>query len=192
MISFDAWYADLISNEIWSNPAMMHHKPETFKACANKVYMQYVASEVFPQMTEARKHVYNVVCKTPGDKAKVDWVAKAIQKKEEENKEEWIPITGEERQRRLAEFKAIIDSMPMLNAFDKNISEKEKEEQGKDRPSKTVYPITTPEEYYVRVRHFEWVKNNFEARTGHKLPSWISEDDWNIIYDDKHLIKQDK
>ena len=186
MISFPDWFKELCSNYVWYEPAIQHHEPATFKAAANKVYMQYVASEVFPPVQEARKHVYNVLCKiTPDKKIGKDWVTKALEKHEEDNKEEWIPLTGEERQKRLAEFKAIIDSMPMVNNFPR-VTEVEKAGQVLP-PKPEPYPVTTPEEAYVRDRHFEWIKNNFEARTGQKLPSWICEEDWNVIYDDQHL-----
>jgi hypothetical protein len=188
MISFPDFFKELCSNYVWFEPASSKHEPETFRQAANKVYMQYVASEVFPPIQEARKHVYNVLCKiTPDKKVGRDWVTKALEKHEQENKEEWKPVSWEEGERRLAEFKALIDGLPMMNNFPR-LSEKEKQEKDNTRPPVVPpYPITSPEEAYIRDRHFEWIKNNFEARTGQKLPSWICEEDWNVIYDDQHL-----
>lgn len=185
MLNFDTWFCELISNHIWYKPASLHHKEETFRKVANAVYMQYVASEIFPPIQEARRHVYNKLALIPGDKPKVDWVGKALEKIKEEKEKEWVPVTGEERQRRLAEYKALIDSMPMVNAFPR-VTEVEK--AGDILPPKPEpYPPTTKEELYIKQRHFEYIKSNFEARSGQKLPSWISEEDWNIIYDEKHL-----
>lgn len=184
--TFDDWFTDLCSNYVWFSPASMHHKPETFRACANKVYMQYVASEMFPPIQEARKHVYNKLVKEyPGDLPKVDWSKKALEKVEAEKKQEWVPVSEEERARRLAEFKAIIDSMPMINNFPR-VTESEK--AGQVLPPKPApHPVTTPEEAYVRDRHFEWIKTCFEPRTGEKNLKYIPEDDFNIWYDDKYL-----
>jgi len=75
----------------------------------------------------------------------------------------------------------------MVNTMPRPSYKELAEEGGVLPPKPAPYPITSPEEAYVRDRHFEWIKNNFEARTGQKLPSWISEEDWNIIYDDQHL-----
>ena len=186
--NFEDWFKELCANYVWYEPAIQHHEPETFKGAANKVYMQYVASEIFPPVQEARKHVYNVLCKIPPDK-KVgkNWHVQALDKIEEKEKAEWIPLTGEERAKKLAEFKAMIDAAPIINGMPP-ISKKQAVEEGGWIPAKPApHPITTPEEAYVRDRHFEWIKNNFEAKTGYKLPSWICEEDWNVIYDDQHL-----
>jgi hypothetical protein len=188
IINFGDWFKELCENYVWFSPASQHHEPETFRQAANKVYMQYVASEQFPPIQEARKHVYNVLCKIqPDKKVGKDWSAKALEKIEEKEKAEWIPVTGEERQRRLAEFKAIIDAAPMVNAMPP-ISKKQAIEEGGWIPAKPApYPITSPEEAYVRDRHFEWIKANHEPRTGEKLPGFIDEQTWNVIYDDQHL-----
>ena len=189
MISFADWFKELCANYVWYEPAIQHHEPASFKAAANKVYMQYVASEIFPPVQEARKHVYNVLCKIPPDK-KIgkDWVTKALEKHEEDNKEEWIPLTGEERQKRLAEFKAIIDSMPMVNNFPR-VTEVEK--AGQVLPPKPApYPVTTAEEAYVRDRHFAWIKECFEPRTGEKNINYVTEEDYNIWYDCEYLTNK--
>jgi hypothetical protein len=186
MKNFEEWFKELCSNYVWYEPAIQHHEPETFRQAANKVYMQYVASEIFPPIQEARKHVYNVLCKiTPDKKIGKDWVTKALEKHEQEKQEEWIPVTGEERQRRLAELRALIDSMPMINNFPR-VTEVEK--AGQVLPPKAEpYPITTPEEAYVRDRHFEWIKTCFEPRTGEKNLNYVPEDDFNIWYDVEYL-----
>ena len=187
--SFPDWFKELCSNYVWYEPAIQHHEPATFKAAANKVYMQYVASEVFPPIQEARKHVYNVLCKLPPDK-KIgkDWVTKALQKHEEEKKaQQTETYTKEHADKCAAEALEIIRNSKTLNYFPK-VTHKQAVEEGDWIPKKDApWPVTTPEEAYVRDRHFEWIKNNFEAKTGYKLPSWISEEDWNIIYDDQHL-----
>lgn len=187
MTSFEEWFKELCANYVWFQPASMHHEPKTFRDTANKVYMQYVASEVFPPIQEARRHVYNKLALMPGDKVKVDWTKKALEKVEAEKKQDWQPVSEEEREQWLKKWRESLNGLQTVSAVPR-ISYKEIAEQGgvlppKDKP----YPITTPEEAYVRDRHFEWIKQNFEAKTGYKLPSWICEEDWNVIYDDQHL-----
>src|SRR5688500_736156 len=140
-MDFETWFKDLTSDEIWFIPASMHHKDYTFKEISRKVYMGCVADRVFKSMSECRKHVYNIICKTPGDKPKgKPWYEKALEAKlqQDATKEEWKPVSEEERQRRLAEFKALVDNLPMINNFPR-VSRKEEEENcdwipKKDKP----------------------------------------------------------
>jgi hypothetical protein len=128
--NFDSWFADLCSNYVWYEPAKMKHKPETFKAIANAVYMQYVGAEKFPTIQDARVHVYRKVVLTPGDLPKVDWTKAAKKELDEKEKaKEEPPLTGEARAKKLAEVKAIIDSMPK-KWTPPEMSEEEKEREG--------------------------------------------------------------
>lgn len=184
-MTFDKWFYELTSNYVWAQPAMLHHKPETFRQLANKVYMDFLAGNGVKSMEDCRRHVYNLVCKTPGDNKKVDWVGKALEKLEVK-KEEWIPVTGEERQRRLAEYKAIIDSMPMVNNFPR-LTEKERADNDWNRKKDPPYPSTTPMEYYLKERHLQYIIANYDARTREPLPGWTTEEQFNLEFDSKHL-----
>src|SRR5688500_14946618 len=114
---FETWFTDLISDERWHELSSMHHKPETFKACAKKVYMQGVADGVFKPVQEARKHVYNIICKTPGDKPKgKPWHEIALEKKlQEDSKDEWQPASKEFADAKAAEALEIIRNSKTLN-----------------------------------------------------------------------------
>lgn len=114
MKTFEDWYTELISDTLWYE-LLRHYKDETIRKCSEKVYAQLVAEKTvsYRPMTENRKHVYNVVCKLPGDKPKVDWVEKHLKQQEEKKEDkEWVPLTGEARTKKLAEFKAMIDAAP--------------------------------------------------------------------------------
>jgi hypothetical protein len=130
--NFDDWFKDLCSNYVWYEPAKMKHKPETFRAIANTVYMQYVGAEKFPTIQDARVHVYRKVVLTPGDLPKVDWTKvakKELEEKEAAKKPEWIPVSEEERDKRLAEYKAMVDALPKRWS-PPEMSEEEKEREG--------------------------------------------------------------
>jgi len=193
MISFADFFKELCSNYVWYERVIMNHKPETFKKVCDDVYTIHSADQnrPFPPIEESRRFVSNKLNKINPDKAKVDWVTKALQKHEEKEKAEWIPVTGEERQKRLAELRALIDSMPMINNFPR-VTEVEKAGQVLP-PKPEPYPVTTPEEYYMRERRFAWIKNSFEPRTAQRLPDSLDEHDFNLQYDfenyDAHVKK---
>jgi hypothetical protein len=131
-LSFEEFFRELCSNYVWFQPASMQHEPKTFEETARKVYMQYVASEHFPPIQEARRHVYNKLVLVPGDRKKVDWTKiakKELEEKEAAKKPEWIPVSEEEREKRLAEYKAMVDALPKRWS-PPEMSEEEKEHQG--------------------------------------------------------------
>jgi hypothetical protein len=186
MTSFENFFKDLCSNYVWFQPASQHHEPKTFEETARKVYMQYVASEHFPPIQEARRHVYNKLVLVPGDRKKVDWVKKAsedMEKIEAAKKPEWKPAAPEKVDQYVAEIQKIIAQSPMMNSTPR-IGHKQTIEEGGWLPAKPApYPTTSIEEAYVRARHLAYIKANYEPRTGAKLPEWISEDEFNIQFD---------
>lgn len=188
MTDFETWYSELTSDQIWFEPASMAHKPETFKQAARKVYMQCVADGQIKPVQESRKHVYNIVCKVPPDAKAKTWFREELQKREEAKKQEsWQPVTEEERDQWLKKWKESISKLQTQSAVPR-ISYKELAEEGGILPPKPApYPTTTKEEAYVRDRHFEYIKQNYEPKTGMKLPGWVSEDEWNIQYDNDML-----
>ncbi len=80
-------------------------------------------------MTENRKHVYNILVKNPGDKVSKAWYIQEEEKKKKDEDNEWKPLTGEARAKKLAEFKAMIDSAGMINAVPR-MSLKQAAEEG--------------------------------------------------------------
>ena len=191
MINFDDFFKELCDNHVWFLPASQHHKPETFQKVANAVYMQYVAKETFPPIQEARAYVSNKLNKILPDKVKVDWTKKAKEeldaKIEAEKVKEEPPLTGEARAQKLKEWEAIVKGSTMLNSMPKPSYKELAEEGGVLPPKPAPYPCTSKEEVYIRERHFEYVRNNYEPRTGQPLPNWIDEKEWNLLYDNKMI-----
>lgn len=196
MKSFEDFYKDLTSDERWHEQAGKSHKPETFQKVAEQVYTLGLSDrdnfEIQP-LREHRNHVVNKLNKILPDKPKgKPWYVVEQEKKEEEKKEEWVPVSPEERQRRLAEFKALIDSMPMINNFPR-ISRKEEAENSDWMPAKPApHPITSVREAYVRQRHFAWIQHSFDARTKEPLPTYMEENLFNQLYDEKETAKMEK
>lgn len=190
MKDFETFYTELISDTLWYE-LLRHYKAETVRKSAEKVYAQLVADKTvgIRPMSENRKHVYNMTCKLPGDKPKIDWVSKARKEIELEKEKEWEPASPEHIDKCVKEFEEMMANTTMLNHFPR-IGYKQSIEEGGWLPKKQdPYPSATPEEVYVRQRHLEYVKQNYEARTAAKLPGWISEDEWNIQYDNDMIDK---
>lgn len=59
-----------------------------------------------------------------------------------------------------------------------DLTEKEIDIEGQDKPKKQGYPSTSLSEIEVRLRHIEYIKQNYDARTAEKLPNWMSEEEW--------------
>jgi hypothetical protein len=195
MKNFDSFYTELISDQRWFELLRMY-RAETIRKAAQNVFAQLVADntvDVRP-MPENRKHVYNICIKGgSGDKPlpKPFQVVQAEAKQKEEEKE-WIPLTGEQRAQKLKEWEAIVKGSTMLNSMPKHSYKTLAEEGGVLPPKPAPYPITTPEEAYVRDRHFEWIKTCFEPRTGEKNLNYVSEEDYNIWYDCEYLTNKGK
>lgn len=140
-MNFDKWFNELIEDEIWSSLASMQHKPDTFKTIANRVYMQCVADGNFKPISECRKHVYHIVCRTPGDKPKTKpWYEKELEKKilKDSEQEEWKPVSSEKRSEYLNQIQAILKETKIVNAMPP-MSKKELLEQGDWIPKTKKY-----------------------------------------------------
>lgn len=116
-MSFDDWYADLISNYVWHEPASMRHKPETFREVCRQVHEQYLAKDIFPPIQEARSFVSNKLNKITPDKVRVDWTKKALEQKKKE--EPVINISEEEIKLRLQEWQDSLKNVKMVSAVPK-------------------------------------------------------------------------
>jgi hypothetical protein len=58
------------------------------------------------------------------------------------------------------------------------MSEKEIKEQGQEKPKAHFYPSSSLSEVRQRELHIQWIRENFDARTGQKLETWIPENEW--------------
>jgi hypothetical protein len=187
MRNFDQWYADLISDQLWYE-LLRAYKDETIRKASEKVYAQLVADKTVDlrPVSENRKHVYNIVCKQPGDKPKgKSWSEIALEKQVQKSEdEEWKPVSEEERDEWLKKWKLEIDNLQTVNAVPRIGYKQSIEEGGWLPPKQAPYPCTTTEEAYIRDRHFEYVRRYYEPRTGEKLPDWIPEEEFNKLYDE--------
>ena len=189
MKDFETWYKELTSDTMWFE-LLRHYKDETIKKAGQKVFAQLVADKTveYRPMSENRKHVYNILCKNPGDKViKKEWIEKALKKIEPEKKEEWKPASPEHVDKCANQILEMIKNSPMVNGMPR-VGYKQAIEEGGWLPKKEApYPQTSKEEAYVRQRHLEYIKRNYEPRTAQPLPNWIPEHEFNLLYDNEML-----
>src|SRR5687768_5080868 len=108
MKSFESFYTELTSDEIWTENVSNRHKPETFKEVCRLVWTLALADpeqmKVIP-ISEHRRHVNYKLGKIPPnrDNSK-QWFQLQAEKKEAEEKKEWVPLTGEARMQKLKEW----------------------------------------------------------------------------------------
>lgn len=81
---------------------------------------------------------------------------------------------------RLKQWKASIDAIETKTILP--LTDKEVLTEGQERPKKERYPSTSESEVLKKERHIEWIRKNFDARTGEKLPTWISEETFNANF----------
>jgi hypothetical protein len=190
MRTFDQWYTDLISDQLWYE-LLRAYKDETIRKASEKVYAQLVADKTVDlrPVSENRKHVYNIVCKSPGDKPKgKSWSEIALEKQIQKSEaEEWRPVSEEEREIWLRKWKESINELQTVSAVPRMSYKELAEEGGLLPPKPAPYPHTSPMEAYVKERHIAYLLANYDARTREPLPEWMSESDWNVLYDEKNL-----
>lgn len=58
------------------------------------------------------------------------------------------------------------------------ITQEQIEQEGQETPKKESYPTTSRNEVQLRLLHLEYIKENYDARTGKPLATWVPEKDW--------------
>lgn len=153
--------------------------------------------EQFPFIPdEAKKQIINDAVISDGDFIGLNakFIAKSLNLKKEfymnlKNDVVIHPeaLTGEAREKRLGEWLKAINGMQMLQTTPDPYAH-----------IRAILPndgqVYTPhhqKEYeqqkYERQRHFDYIQDNFDSITGKKLPTAISEEEYNKIYDETML-----
>lgn len=60
----------------------------------------------------------------------------------------------------------------------RGMTQNEIERKGQAIPDKDFYPKTSDREVVKKILHVEYIKQNYDARTGDKLTEWIPENEW--------------
>jgi hypothetical protein len=90
-------------------------------------------------------------------------------------------LTGEAREKRLQEWLTAINGMEMVQTKVDPFGNI-KAIQPEDGITYTPKPVNL----YEKQRHLDYVQDNYDAKTGKELPTWISEESYNKIYDKEY------
>lgn len=183
-MTFDQFYTELKSDEVWFTNATMNHLPDTVTKAVNQIYMTGMTDpenfKVIP-MKEHRRHLFNKLSKITPDKIRKPWYVKEEDKKEVEPQ---APVlTGEARLARLREWQEAIKQTPPVKTTPR-LTSKMIEEEGGVRPKAVQpYPTTSLTEFQKHERHLEYIKYAYDARTGERRPLTMDEDEFNQTYE---------
>lgn len=137
---FEKFFETLTSDQQWFENVSSRHKPETFKNVCRLVWTLALSDAEQMKVTPIADHRRHVVYKLskilPDRDNSKQWFQLEEEKKEAEEKKEWVPLTGEARAKKLAEVKAIFDSLKMINSVPR-LTAKEIIESGAVRIPKT-------------------------------------------------------
>lgn len=109
MSTFDDFWNEIVSDEIWFEQLKMRHPKKDWREAAMEIYTNYLADRNFPEMREVRKHLNNkLIYKKQTDEATV---YRKPQEPLSQNDFNHNPLTDEERRRvdaMLDEYKALL------------------------------------------------------------------------------------
>lgn len=161
----------------WDFTKMRFGNSKNIKQCAMDCYAYLLADPaMFNKMDDNGKRKYFVswLMKAPDAPVKIN-MAPPEPFKESENF-----LVGEERQKRLEEFKAAVLATPALKPTPR-MTRKEYEENGGWEPKKEApYPSTSEAESRAHDKHIRYLKANYDSRTREKLANWKNEEQWGL------------
>lgn len=161
----------------WDFTKLRFGNDKNIKQCAMDCYAYILADDKLLKMEPAsiRKYFISWLMKAPNAPVKIQM------QQPEPFKESPNFLVGEERQKRLEEFKAAVLASPAIKPTPR-ITRKEYEENGGWEPKKPdPYPSTSPAEVKAHEKHLRYLKANYDPRTREKLEGWMEESLWNSL-----------
>lgn len=184
-MNFADWFTELKSNPLWWMRMQEMYCRKNLDTVANETYTFLLGQETrFKAMNfvDFRSCFFNFA-----KNAKDEVVRPQLQQIEVKEDKDWIPVTGEERAKRLKEWEAIVKGSAMVSSVPRTSYKELAEEGGILPPKPAPYPCTSKEEAYIRDRRFEYIKYAYEPRTGEKRPDVLTEEEFNKQFDSENL-----
>lgn len=193
MKNFADWYIELVEDERFYENASRNHKKETVEETARKVYeVETIKPEEFAvkDIAEHRRHVLYKLYKVPADKVKKTWNEIALEEKEKKRKAtdpEWIPLTGEERQKRLQEYLEVIQAAPMMKPVTPLTAREKLENQGWRPKPEAIKEPTEEEKRKALENHLKLVQQARVKLFREKYPNGTPQELQKYLKQFKHI-----
>ena len=178
-LTFEQFYTELQKNEPWFDQMKLRYFRKDLKDVANQCYIFLLASEQRwseQDYQDFRKCYQNFLQKAP-DKI----TAPSLQQEEVKVVTHSEPIlTGEERDKRIAEWLAAVKSQRLTNPVPK-LSRKQIAEEGDWLPKKQQpHPSSSIGELKRYFIHQMYIRHNYDSTmtTVQKLDGWKEEKEW--------------
>lgn len=153
MISFEQWYKELTSDEIWLDAMRYQHKGKDLKQVALILYGAGAADAsnfLSVPMSEHRKHLhYKALKMQPGDFKQVGVSLQQTVKEDPKKEEDFL--TGEARAAKLKEWKEMLMKTPPLKPVQK-MSTREVLEEGDWEPKRHVNYVPAVDASLLRLK----------------------------------------
>lgn len=177
-VSFEEFWDKLVEHEAWYDQMKMRFFRKDMKDVAKECYIFLLASEnrwACQDYQNFRKCYQNFL-KNAKDKPQ----GPILQQEEKKEEKPQSPIvTGEAREAYIKKWLDTIHNAPAQRVNAIKLSNKEIADEGDWLPKKPApYPKTDESEIRKRALHQEYVKANYEPRTGDKRQGWAPEPDW--------------
>lgn len=162
-MTFDQFYTDLKSDQVWFTNATMYYKPETVISVANDLFMACSADNTLNRpMGDMRRYFWNKLKKITPDKAQKKWTPKGSDLNEPEVATPALVRGSPEYLQRVDELlKAHLSRSQEPFKRIRNISDKEIKEEGQVDKKKTIE--LTPSQLEQRIgarKHFDLARSS--------------------------------
>lgn len=177
-MTFDEYFAKLKENSIWWDQLPLSYPNRNLTAVARQHYTWMVAMEM---KFEDWKHIRVVY-------QKFLWQAGESHEQPKYDKAEPIQIAENVLKRETPEYLAaaqkVIDAIQSAPMWKKPVPVLDAEIEGAERKKEhgIFHPSTSEEDILRHERHLLYIRQNYDAVTGAKLPVWISEEEFNKTF----------
>jgi 2,4-dienoyl-CoA reductase-like NADH-dependent reductase (Old Yellow Enzyme family) len=176
--SFEQFWDKLVDDERWYDFTKMRFNRKNLKECAKDCYAFLLATPSrwnAQDYQDFRKCFLNFL-KNAKD-APVGPTLQQVEVKVEQKPQE-PPLTGAERLARIKEWEALVKKTEPVKAVGQLTHKQIAEEGGWDPKRPDPYPKTNESEIRKKAIHQEYIRSNYDPRTGDKLPGWTEEEPW--------------
>lgn len=175
MNDFSQWFTEMKSNMFWWQRTQEMYGKKDLNKVASEVHLYLMAGDSLENADwPGWRKLFQTFARRSDDITTVSLQQGIIEKP----KEDWVPLTGEERQKRLQEFLEVVKSAPPVKVI-APISHREIMLNGQvDKPKEPPYPSTKESEVIAHALHLEYIKQNYDAYTKLKLENWMPEEEW--------------